>query len=105
MKRDEKMTLLNAKRMIFAAATAVVGAVTLSSPAQAVTCDQASFTSGGNFDLTGYLACLSGGGGGGGLPSTGSDVAQYVALGFGAVAMGVAARVVAIRRRNVLLSH
>lgn len=98
---------MNTKRMMFAAATAVVGALTLSSPAQAVTCDQATFTSGGQFDLTGYLACLSGSGAGagGGLPSTGSDVAQYVALGVGAVAMGVAARVVAIRRRTVLLSH
>jgi hypothetical protein len=94
---------MNTKRMMFAATTAVVGALTLSSPAQAVTCDQATFTSGGQFDLDGYLACLSGGAGG--LPSTGSDVAQYVALGVGAVAMGVAARVVAVRRRNVLVSH
>lgn len=101
------MTKLTGKQLLMAAAFGLVGALTMSSPAQAVTCNSADFTSNGQFDLTGYLACLAGGGsggGGGGLPITGSDAFQYVALGLGALAMGVAARVVAVRRRGDIVA-
>lgn len=70
--------------------------------AAAATCDIADFTTGSTVDMDGYLACLAGAGGGDtpGLPSTGTDVAQYVGLGAGLIAVGVAAYLVARQRRT-----
>ena len=52
------------------------------------------------FDTDGYLACLAGAGGG--LPSTGSNTAQIVAIALGLVVLGVAAVMVAKKRRTAL---
>lgn len=84
-------------------AGSVVGAVTAvvmaGSAAAAPSCDASSFTVNGEFDTDGYLACLAGATGG--LPETGSNTTQFVALGAAAIAMGVAARFAAVRRRSI----
>ena len=96
--------------------------------AQPASCSVADFTSGGVFDQTGYLACLSGGSGGGGsgtdgngtdgngadgngsvaagtptstatgLPATGSDVGRMLALGGGLLLVGAVTVTMTARR-------
>jgi hypothetical protein len=69
-----------------------------SSANAAATCTAADFTVNGVFNIDGYLACLAGDGGTT-LPSTGSNTAQFVAIALGLVALGVAAIIVAKKRR------
>lgn len=86
------------------AALGLVGLLTVlvtnlfSSASAAVTCNAADFTTNGVFDTDGYLACLAGAGGG--LPATGSNTAQIVAIALGLLALGVAAVIVAKKRRT-----
>lgn len=68
-----------------------------STASAATTCTAADFTTNGVFDIDGYLACLAGDGGT--LPTTGSNTAQFVAIALGLVALGVAAIIVAKKRR------
>jgi LPXTG-motif cell wall-anchored protein len=84
---------------------------TSSASAAAPTCDAASFTVNGEFDIDGYLACLAGAGapgidapvtGGTGLPSAGSDVAQIVALAVGLLIIGAGISLSSARRRRSL---
>jgi LPXTG-motif cell wall-anchored protein len=85
------------------AALGLVGLLTVlvtnlfSSASAAATCTAADFTTNGVFDTDGYLACLAGQGGD--LPATGSNTAQIVAIALGLVALGVAAVMVAKKRR------
>ncbi len=73
------------------------------SPASAASqCDAADFTVGGEFDLDGYLACVGGTGGGGvggGLPATGSNTVQIIAIAIGLLAIGGAFIFTAYRGR------
>ncbi len=93
---------VSTKKMI-ALATAFVVAVTVllflvQSDASATTaCTAAAFTDGsGNFDLEGYLACLSGA-----LPSTGSsNNLQIVGIALGAAAIGAGLLFVSARSRR-----
>ncbi len=87
------------------AALGLVGLLTVlvtnlvSSAGAAATCNAADFTTNGVFDTDGYLACLAAAGGGG-LPATGSNTFQVVAIALGLVALGVAAVFVAKKRRS-----
>lgn len=63
----------------------------------AATCNAADFVVDGVFDSDGYLACLAGAGGG--LPATGSNTFQIVAVALGIVAVGLTALFVAKKRR------
>lgn len=92
-------------KVITGSAVSAMTAVVLFSSsvsAAAPSCDASSFNVNGEFDTDGYLACLANlADPSGGLPPTGSNTTQFVALGAAAVAMGVAARFAAVRRRNV----
>ncbi|MFZ4717974.1 MAG: LPXTG cell wall anchor domain-containing protein [Ilumatobacteraceae bacterium] len=68
--------------------------------AAATSCSAADFTTGGVFDLQGYLACQAALADGGGLPATGSNTMQIVGIALGLIAIGVAATVIALRERR-----
>jgi len=76
---------------------AVLAANLTSSASAATSCTAADFTVNGVFNMDGYLACLSGAGG---LPSTGSNTFQIVGIALGVIAVGVAAILVARKRRS-----
>jgi LPXTG-motif cell wall-anchored protein len=76
---------------------AVLAANLTSSASAAASCNVADFTVNGVLNMDGYLACLSGAGG---LPSTGSNTFQIVGIALGLVVVGVAAFLVARKRRT-----
>lgn len=69
-----------------------------SSASAAATCSASDFTTNGVFDTDGYLACLAGQGGS--LPTTGSNSFQIAAIALGLVVLGLAAVIVAKKRRS-----
>jgi LPXTG-motif cell wall-anchored protein len=88
---------MRVKRYIAGATTAF--ALTLAgvgaSPASATECTAANFTSGGVFDMEGYLACLSG------LPSAGSNSLDTLGVAAGLVVVGGAMMFAGRRRRSL----
>lgn len=64
----------------------------------APSCNSADFTTGDEFDLAGYLACLSGGA----VPEAGSNVVPLVGVAAGLVVIGLGVVGATVRRRRTV---